>query len=192
MAYVLKVKTTTGAPALADLIVGEGVLVAPDDTIYYKKDDSTLIEFSSGGGGGSHDSKEYCVTGSGTNMNATATQMNLAVEQIANANYSLSANEITISEAGNYLMSWTAVILEDSTAGGQRGRIDGYLTLNGGKITQSESRVYTRETSGGTGLSSSSIVAISANDVIALEVFSNGTGDPDNSLDMAQVSIIKL
>ena len=54
MANVIQIKrkTTTGAPALAQLAVGEGCLVSPDDTRYFKKDASTLLSWPSGAGAG--------------------------------------------------------------------------------------------------------------------------------------------
>ncbi len=57
MANVIRIKrkTTTGAPALGALAVGEFCLVIPDDALYVKKDAGTLLEFpevgSLGGGG---------------------------------------------------------------------------------------------------------------------------------------------
>lgn len=48
----IKRKTTTGAPSLGQLSVGEGVLVLPDNTLYYKKDAGTLLSWPSGAGAG--------------------------------------------------------------------------------------------------------------------------------------------
>lgn len=39
----LKRKTTTGAPTLASLAIGEPCLVLPDNALYWKKDAGTLI-----------------------------------------------------------------------------------------------------------------------------------------------------
>ncbi len=44
---ILKRKTTTGAPQLTDLQIGEGCIVVPDSMLYYKKDASTLLAFPS-------------------------------------------------------------------------------------------------------------------------------------------------
>lgn len=54
MANVIQIKrkTTTGAPTIGDLAVGEGVLVLPDNTLYYKKDAGTLLSWPSGAGAG--------------------------------------------------------------------------------------------------------------------------------------------
>lgn len=56
MANVIRIKrkTTTGAPALGSLQVGEFCLVIPDNTLYIKKDAGTLLsyDYDLGGGGG--------------------------------------------------------------------------------------------------------------------------------------------
>jgi len=55
MANIIKIKrkTTTGAPSLAQLEIGEGCIVVPDDALYFKKDAGTIIgPFTAGGGGG--------------------------------------------------------------------------------------------------------------------------------------------
>ena len=48
----IKRKTTTGAPTVGSLAVGEGCLVIPDNTLYYKKDAGTLLSWPSGAGAG--------------------------------------------------------------------------------------------------------------------------------------------
>ena len=40
---LIKRKNTTGAPALAQLAIGEMCLVIPDNAIYWKKDASTIV-----------------------------------------------------------------------------------------------------------------------------------------------------
>lgn len=40
---LIKRKTTTGAPALGDLLIGEMCLVLPDKKLYQKVDASTLV-----------------------------------------------------------------------------------------------------------------------------------------------------
>jgi hypothetical protein len=55
MANIIKIKrkTTTGAPSLAQLDIGEGCIVVPDETLYFKKDAGTIIgPFAVGGGSG--------------------------------------------------------------------------------------------------------------------------------------------
>ena len=52
---LIKRKTTTGAPSLVALAVGEMCLVVPDDTLYFKKDTGTLLSFPAGAGSGTGD-----------------------------------------------------------------------------------------------------------------------------------------
>ena len=47
----IKRKTTTGAPNISVLSVGELCLVIPDETLYLKKDASTLLSFGGSGSG---------------------------------------------------------------------------------------------------------------------------------------------
>ena len=48
----LKRKTTTGAPTIGNLAVGEAVIVIPDNTLYIKKDAGTLLSWPAGAGAG--------------------------------------------------------------------------------------------------------------------------------------------
>lgn len=185
----IKRKTTTGAPSVGSLADGELCLVVPDSALYQRVDGSTLIQIN---GGGSTDLKPYCVTGSGTNITGTIGKMDLTVEQVTNANYSLSSSEITVTDAGDYEISWNIVVDEDSTSGGTRGRLEGEIQVNSTQVLQSRAAVYVREASGGSGLGNSFVVTLAASDVIKLMCFNNGTADPDNSSEMAQISIIKL
>jgi len=187
MAFITKIKTTTGAPSLSSLSDGEMCLVVPDSALYQRVDASTLIQIN-----GLPDLMPYCVTGALTDITGTVATMALATEIVTHANYSLASNEVTVSAAGVYQFSWSIVVKEDGTAGGIRGFIEAYLEKNTVKITQSESRVYTREASGGTGLSCSCNVTLAVDDVIRLRCLSNGTADPDSSLEIAQLSITKV
>jgi hypothetical protein len=47
----IKRKTTAGAPALAQLAIGELCIVVPDNTLYFKKDNSTIVGPITVGGG---------------------------------------------------------------------------------------------------------------------------------------------
>ena len=142
--------------------------------------------------GGSTDLKPYCVTGAGSDIPAAATQQDLSTEQIANANYSLATDNITVTDAGTYQVSYSIEIDEDGTSGGTRGRVTGYMTIGGVPIAQSYSGVYVREASGGSGLSATFIVVLSARDVLALFTDQTGTNTPDLSAERTQVSILKV
>lgn len=60
---LIKRKTTTGAPALGQLSIGEMCIVVPDNTLYFKKDGSTIVgPFAVGGGsspGGTDNELQY-------------------------------------------------------------------------------------------------------------------------------------
>lgn len=184
----IKRKTTTGAPALGSLSDGELCLVVPDSNLYLRVDGSTLLHVN---GGGSVDMKPYCATGSGTDVTTTEATVALTVEQITDANYSLSGNEITISEAGTYNVSYAIELDDDGTEGGTRRRVNAHMHLDGVLIVQSQNAVYTRESSGGSGISNAFNVTVAADEVLRLRVKADATA-PDQSVESAQVSITKI
>ena len=73
-------------------------------------------------GGGSSDFKPYKVYDATGNQEIDQTErtINLDTEEIANANYSLASDEITIVATGTYLISYTISIEELNTSGGTR------------------------------------------------------------------------
>lgn len=175
--------TDVGTPAAGDLVL----LQDASDSNNLK-----VAQFSTFGGGGSTDLKPYCVTGTGSDIPAAATVQDLSTEQVTDANYSLSTDQITVTDAGTYLISYSIQIDEDGTAGGTRGRVSAYMEADNVIIPQSYSAVYTREASGGTGLSASFIVELSASDVLELYTDQDGTAIPDMSAERTQVLILKV
>lgn len=138
------------------------------------------------------DLKPYCATGTGTDIPAAATQQDLSTEQVANANYALASDSVTVTAAGTYLISYAIQIDEDGTSGGTRGRATAYVTDDGVAIAQSYSGVYVRETSGGSGLSSSFVATLGAGSVLALFTEQDGTATTDISAERTQLSILKV
>lgn len=134
----------------------------------------------------------YCAVGSGTDITSTIATVALTTEPVANANYSLSGNEITVTSAGTYQISYAIQIDEDSTGGGTRGRVTGSVENNATTITQSTNSVYVREASGGSGISNSFIASLSASDVIRLRVQQDGNFFPDLSVEMGQLSLLRV
>ena len=135
----------------------------------------------------------YCVTGSGTQVQAAATIQDLSVVQVSHSNYSLANDTITVSSSGTYKISYGVRVDEDSTSGGTRGRVTAYMTGSSlGIITQSYVGVYTRESSGGTGLSNSFNVTLPANETLSLYIDQDGNNTPDLSSENIQVSILKV
>ena len=138
------------------------------------------------------DLKPYCATGTGTNVTGTPATVDLSTEQVTDANYSLLADEITVTDAGTYQISFAIQVDEDGTTGGTRGRITGWVENNTVAIVQSYNSVYVREASGGTGVSNCFVVELSASDVIRLRVDQDGTATPDMSVERSQMSILKV
>lgn len=75
----IKRKTTTGAPLIGNLAVGEGVLNTVDSTLYYKKDAGTLLSWPAGAGAGDMLASMY----DPTNVNGDAFDMDNMVEGTA-------------------------------------------------------------------------------------------------------------
>ena len=82
MANVIRIKrkTTTGAPQLTDLAVGEFCINIPDETLYLKKDVTTLLSWNTGAGVGDMLTNVY----DPTNVNANAFDMANMVESATN------------------------------------------------------------------------------------------------------------
>ena len=138
------------------------------------------------------DLNPYCVTGTGTDIPAAVTQQDLSTEQVAHSNYALATDNITVTAAGTYLISYSILVLEDGTTGGTQGRCIAYVTDDATPIPQSYSGVFVAELSGGTGLSASFIVTVGAGSVLALYTDQDGTGVPDMSLEKSSLSILKV
>jgi hypothetical protein len=137
------------------------------------------------------DFKPYCVSGSGSDITTTATTVLLSSVQESNTNYSNTSGEITLTEAGTYCFSYSIEIDEDSTSGATRRRCNAHVEEDGTTITQSQMATYTREGSGGAGISNSFIHTVATNSVIRIRIQMDASG-PDTSVESAQLSIMKL
>lgn len=137
------------------------------------------------------DTVPYCATGSGVDIDGTAATMNIATEQVSDTNYSLSSNEITITAAGTYRISYSMVINDDSTAGDARSSVTTWVEANTVKIIQSENRAYVREDSNGQGTSCDFIATISAGDTLRL-IAQRALPDTDVSQGITQISINRV
>ena len=138
------------------------------------------------------DLKPYCVTGAGSDIPTAVTTQDLSTEQVTDANYALASDQVTVTDAGTYLIMYSILVDEDGTAGGTRGRIVAWVEDDTVAIPSSYSGSYTREASGGTGLSASCVVTIGAGSVIRLRTDQDGTGVPDMSAERVSLSMIKL
>lgn len=185
----IKRKTTSGAPTVGSLSDGEFCLVVPDEELYLKLDTGTLILVNDLSA--PPDLKPYCVTGSGTDLTTTEATMAFSTEIISNANYSLSSNQITVTLAGTYQISYGIVVIEDGTAGGAREASKFHMEIGTTKIAQSEMANYNRETSADSGASITFLVELSVSDVLQLRGVMMGT-PTDVSQGASQISILKV
>lgn len=149
------------------------------------------IDSAYSSGGGSADLAPYCCTGSGSDIPNTATTQTLSTERVSDSNYSLSSNEVTVTAAGTYLISYGILIDEDGTAGGTRGRAEAWVEADTVEITASRNGVYVREASGGSGISNTFVASLSASDVVRLRAQTT-QGNVDISSQLSQLSLVKL
>lgn len=101
----IKRKTTSGAPTIGALAVGEGCLVLPDNTLYYKKDAGTLLSWPAGAGAGDMLASTYDPTAVGgdafdmDNMaEGTTTKILTATERTKLSNIEANAD---VTDAAN-------------------------------------------------------------------------------------------
>lgn len=145
-----------------------------------------------GGGGGGIAAEPYCVTGSGADIVLAEETMNLTTETVANSNYSLASNQVTVGVAGTYLVSYSIVLAEDGTSGSTRQSTETYIRLNGTtNILQSQMSAYNRETAGDSGCSNTFLVELSADDTLEIRCSQAGA-DTDISQGATQMSIIRV
>ena len=144
--------------------------------------------------GGSVDLKPWsAVDSSGNTAITTNTLVTIDSVKVANAGYTLSGSEITVNQAGTYLVSYSISYDITDTAGATRGCTDGFVTLGGVAIPQSYSRVYHREASGGSGQSAAFIVTIASGEKLKLIVTrAVYTTNLDTVAGQSNVSILKV
>jgi len=110
---------------------------------------------------------------------------------IANANATLSANGIALSQAWVYCVSYAMILDDDGTTGAIRKRCDAYMELDASAVAQSYCWTYTRESSGGSGISTSFLVDVPTD--WELKLYTDGDGaTPDISIDNVQISIHRV
>jgi hypothetical protein len=122
----LKRKTTSGAPTLGSLAVGEACFVIPDETLYIKKDAGTLVSWTSGASGFSETDIDTLAK-----LNAIVTDATLidtTDSRLSNAR-TPTAHAHTVSDITDYTSDVNAKISAaiDALVGGAPGALD---TLN--------------------------------------------------------------
>ena len=110
---------------------------------------------------------------------------------IANANATLSANGIALSQAWVYCVSYAMILDDDGTTGVTRQRVDAYMELDASSVAQSYCWVYTRELSGGSGISASFLVDVPTDWELKLYIDGKETA-PDLSIENVQISIHRV
>ena len=134
--------------------------------------------------------------------NITVTEVTVGLDTIdldPASNYTVNgSSEITVGVSGYYRVSYTVPINEDSTGGSTRTNVRAFLQKddlgNNTFLTQAQShaRVYAREASGGTGLSTSFIVLINATDQIRVRIDEDAGVDLSTETGQAQLSIERV
>ena len=134
-----------------------------------------------------------------TNITTTETTIGLdTIDLDPASNYTVLAGEIAVGVSGYYRVSYTVPINEDSTGGSTRTNVRAFLQKddlgNNTFITQAQShaRVYVREASGGSGLSTSFIVLINATDQIRVRIDEDAGVDISTEVGQAQLSIERV
>ena len=109
----------------------------------------TSLHSHAGGGTDFEPFKVYDATGN-QEINETEATVNLDAIEIANANYSLASDEITIVAAGTYLISLSIAIEQLDTSGGTRSMSNYWMESDDGgsyaEIVGSFIAIYGRET----------------------------------------------
>ncbi len=158
----------------------------------------TSLHSHSGGGGA--DLKPYKVYDSTGGQTLTVLlTVNLDTEEISNANYSLSNDEITIVAAGTYLVSFHLGAGVAGTSGGTRGGIKAWVESDDGgsyvEVKGLSDRDYHREVSGLSSGYSATQLLVHANPnkkirLRAEETYSNT--DVDTIANETGISILKV
>jgi len=104
--------------------------------------------------------------------------------------------KIRLLAGGYYQISYSIPINDDSSSGPDRTRVfvdmqvdDNTLFSSPTTIAQSRAQVYTRESSGGSGLSTTFIYQHNANDYIRLRIDAQNSTDISTETNQSQISI---
>ena len=157
---------------------------------------------SGGGSSGSNGSKPAVFMDSGnTNLDQTERTIPFDTEVLdPSSNYSLGSDgHIRITEAGFYEVSYSIPINDDSTNLADRTRVFAFAQTSSADafsstttIAQSRAQVYTREASGGSGLSATFIYEHTANDYIRIRIDQENNTNLSTETNQSQISIRKL
>ena len=139
----------------------------------------------------------YMDTGT-QNVNQTEATLGFNSEVLDPASNTSSTTDghIRLAAGGYYRISYSIPINDDGSTGGDRTRVFTFMQVDDNNsftspttVAQSRAQVYTRENSGGSGLSSSFIYQHTANDYIRLRIDAEGTTDISTESNQSQISI---
>jgi hypothetical protein len=139
----------------------------------------------------------YMDTGT-QNVNQTEATLGFNSEVLDPASNASSTTDghIRLAAGGYYRISYSIPINDDGSTGGDRTRVFTFMQVDDNNsftspttVAQSRAQVYTRENSGGSGLSSSFIYQHTANDYIRLRIDAEGTTDISTESNQSQISI---
>ena len=113
-----------------------------------------------------------------TNGN-TAITVNLDTEVVENDNYTLSSNEITVAEAGVYLVSWQGTVNTAAILGTVRGSVDCWVENNSSQtgVEHLESSDYFRQAGQRVSVGGSGLAELAADDSLRLRLALNAGVD---------------
>lgn len=190
MANTIRHKRGTSDPAAGSFTgTGELLVNTTDGGLFTLTDGNSVVEIGAGGGGGGGEPLRYLhVDGTGTqNLSTTAITLDFdtTIATSAAGDFTVgTGGEITVVNAGNYYVEYSAT--GDQTAGNNRIIVSAQLEVNGTVVTGSQADVYSRNTADGDfSAVGSSLVVLSANDVVRVRAFSDSntlTATIDNSI----------
>ena len=189
MANVIRHKRGTSDPAAGNFTgTGELLVNTTDGGLFTLTDGNSVVEIGAGGGGSGTPLRYLHVDGTGTqDLSTTAITLDFdtTIATSDSGDFTVSAaGEITVINAGTYFIEYSAT--GDQTSGSNRIIISAQLEVNGTVVTGSQADVYSRNTAfGDFSAVGSSIVVLSANDVVRVRAFSDSNtliATVDNSI----------
>ncbi len=172
MANLIRHKRGTGNPVAGDFSETAELLVnTSDGGLFTKTDGGTVVEIG-GGGTVSNDGRYIRITGTGTqSISSTFAAVNLGVTSVTSGtnDYTVSAGEITVKNAGQYYVSYG--VSSAQTSGNNRQVTQCRVMVNGTEVAGGRSYDYSRittieETTNVGGV----VVDLSVDDVVKVEI----------------------
>lgn len=178
MANTIRHKRGTSDPAAGSFTgTGELLVNTTDGGLFTLTDGNSVVEIGAGGGGG--EALRYLhVDGTGTqNLSTTAITLDFDTTILTSGTGDFTVGtggEITVLKSGNYYVEYSATGDQTTASGPNRIIISAQIEVNGTVVTGSQADVYSRNTTAGDfSAVGSSLVILTANDVIRVRAFSD-------------------